>query len=74
VFAASGAAIRKHPPAFYANLEAQLGVATFPVSGMYMERMWRRVFLCSRGGDAGAGAQPRGAREGRAVGASLEEG
>ncbi len=68
VFAASGAAIRKHPPAFYANLEAQLGVATFPVAGMYMERMWRRVFLCSRG-DARAAA-----RDGRAVGASLEEG
>lgn len=70
IFAASAGAIRKHSPAFYANLEDQLGAAVFPVAGMYMERLWRRVLLCARP-DAGllpAGAQKsRGGRDGAGV-------
>jgi hypothetical protein len=46
--------VRKHRPGFYANLEEQLGGATFPVAGMYMERLWRRVLLCDAGGEHGS--------------------
>jgi len=47
VFAASAAAVRRHPPPFWLRLEAELGKHAFPVAGMYMERLWRRVLLCS---------------------------
>jgi hypothetical protein len=56
VFAASAASIRKHRPGFYANLEEQLGAAVFPVAGMYMERMWRRVLLCAPAVERGSGS------------------
>ena len=47
VFAASASAVRRHPPAYYAHLEAQLGAAVFPVAGMYMERLWRYALRCA---------------------------
>ena len=63
VFAVGAESARKHSPEFYAHLEAELGKHAFPVAGMYMERMWRRVFLCAAAGDreAGGGAAARGA-------------
>ena len=64
IFAASKRAIRKHPPSFYAQLEEQLGAAVFPVAGMYMERLWRRVLLCARAEQAW---EARGAGEARAM-------
>jgi len=48
LFAVSQASVRKHPRAFYANLRAELGKHRFPMAGMYMERLWRRVFLCAQ--------------------------
>ncbi len=53
----SRAAVRAHALPFYANLLAQLSDDVFPMAGMFMERLWRRVFLCSSmatGGEGGA--------------------
>jgi hypothetical protein len=88
VFAASSASIRKHRPGFYANLEEQLSVAVFPVAGMYMERMWRRILLCAPslergsgsarviaavGGNATAAAEYTQRRGGKPMGRGVEE-
>jgi len=43
----SAAAIRTHPRAFYDNLLLQLSSDVFPMAGMFLERLWRRIFLCS---------------------------
>ena len=43
----SRAAIRGHSRAFYENIVEQLSHDVFPMAGMFMERLWRRVFLCS---------------------------
>ena len=53
----SRAALRAHPRAFYENVLEQLSHDVFPMAGMFMERLWRRVFLCSSmatGGEGGA--------------------
>ena len=50
VFAASGAAIRGHDVALYSHLRGELAKAKFPMAGMYQERLWRRLFLCSGAG------------------------
>lgn len=47
--------VRRHPRSFYANLRDQLATAPFPVSGMYMERLWHV-------GAAGAGRSGAGHR------------
>ena len=47
VFAASKAAIRGHEVGLYAHLRDELSKAMFPMAGMYQERLWRRLFLCS---------------------------
>jgi hypothetical protein len=72
VFAASSASIRKHRPGFYANLEEQLGVAVFPVAGMYMERMWRRILLCAPSLERGSGSARVMAAEGGNATAAAE--
>lgn len=51
MFAASRAAVHKHPPELYERLLGELSRDAFPMAGMFMERLWRRVFLCSEGGD-----------------------
>ena len=56
MLAASRAAVHKHPLGLYEGLLAQLSRDVFPTAGMFMERLWRRVFLCSRAGELGAGA------------------
>ena len=47
IFAAAAPLVRKHPPELYAHLRDELGEAVFPVAGMYMERLWRRLLLCA---------------------------
>ena len=74
----SRAAVGSHPKAFYQNLLAQLSDDVFPMAGMFLERLWRRVFLCSAmqpGGEgsrarAGAGAGPGAAVTGIGWGVS----
>ena len=47
VFAASRGAIRSHEVGLYDHLRGELAKAKFPMAGMYQERLWRRLFLCS---------------------------
>ena len=47
IFAAAAPLVRKHPAELYEHLRDELGKAVFPVAGMYMERMWRRMLLCA---------------------------
>ena len=49
MFAASRAAVLKHSRGFYENLGLQLEPHAFPTAGMFVERLWRHIFLCSRG-------------------------
>ena len=64
----SRAAIRAHARAFYDNLLQQLSNDVFPMAGMFMERLWRRVFLCSTMAPGGAGgASGGGGGNGRAA-------
>lgn len=69
----SKAAILANPKEFYENLLAQLSHDVFPMAGMFMERLWRRVFLCSgwqaggRGARLGTGGGAAGGGEGRGI-------
>jgi hypothetical protein len=69
----SRAAVRGHSLEFYDNILQQLSSDVFPMAGMFMERLWRRVFLCSNmalGGEGGApAADARGGRSMRAAAA-----
>lgn len=47
-FAVSRAAIRQHPPAFYAALQAELAGHGNPEIGHYMERLWCSLFSGTR--------------------------
>ncbi len=68
----SRAAVRSHTRAFYENLFEQLSHDVFPMAGMFMERLWRRIFLCSAMSPGGAGG---GALDGSVLGGSaLEDG
>jgi hypothetical protein len=71
----SRAAVRAHALAFYDNILQQLSQDVFPMAGMFMERLWRRVFLCSNmalGGEGGARAEDtRGGRNSRRAAAAL---
>lgn len=55
----SKAAIRGHSKEFYANIVDQLGRDVFPMSGMFMERLWRRVWLCGNMAAGGGHASLR---------------
>ena len=74
----SKAAIRTHARAFYDNILEQLSHDVFPMAGMFMERLWRRVFLCSAvvpGAPGGAAlAQPGGGRAARRMRAAASLG
>ena len=69
----SRAAVRGHSLEFYDNILQQLSSDVFPMAGMFMERLWRRVLLCSNmalGGEGGApAADARGGRSMRAAAA-----
>ncbi len=60
MLAVSAAAVRAHPLAFYDNILQQLSHDVFPMAGMFMERLWRRVFLCSAMAPGGAGGATTG--------------
>ena len=51
----SRAAVRGHSRAFYQNILEQLSRDVFPMAGMFMERLWRRVWLCSNMEPGGEG-------------------
>ena len=55
----SKAAIKAHSREFYASIVEQLGRDVFPMSGMFMERLWRRVWLCSNMEPGGGRASAR---------------
>lgn len=55
----SKAAIQAHSRHFYANILEQLSKDVFPMSGMFMERLWRRVWLCSTMEPGGGHASAR---------------
>ena len=71
----SRAAVRAHALAFYDNILQQLSQDVFPMAGRFMERLWRRVFLCSNmalGGEGGArAADSRGGPSSRRAAAAL---
>ena len=71
----SRAAVRAHALAFYDNILQQLSQDVFPMAGMFMERLWRRVFLCSNmalGGEGGArAADARSGQNSRRAAAAL---
>ena len=66
----SRAAIRGHSKQFYANLVSQLERDVFPMAGMFVERLWRRMFLCSNmaAGGEGRGRRRRGGWAGGSAG------
>ncbi len=63
----SRAAVRSHALPFYQNILEQLSSDVFPMAGMFMERLWRRVWLCSAMAPGGQGGAVMAAGQGRAA-------
>jgi len=63
----SRAAVRAHALTFYQNILQQLSSDIFPMAGMFMERLWRRVFLCSNLAAGGEGGAAKHSRSGQSM-------